>query len=363
MKKILVINPFGIGDVLFTTPVIRQIRDNYPDSVIAYWCNQRVEDILKNNPSIDKIFALSRGDIKRIFCESKIKAIREFLLLLFKIKKEKFDIALDFSLDQRYSLITKLLGIKRRVGFNYKNRGRFLTDKINLEGYSHKHVVEYYLDLLNILGIIAKNRNLELSAPETADIKFESLFSSSYGQKAEKSRTAAKETIIAIAPGAGESWGENASFKHWPAENFARLADKLINRHQVKVVLLGAAAEKTIAETIVKTMKNKAVDLTGKTTLEELIAIISKIDLLITNDGGPLHIAAALGGKTVSIFGPVSEAVYGPYPPSDKHIVIKKNINCRPCYQKFKFSPCQRGKECIVSIAIEEVLTAAEKLL
>lgn len=360
MKRILIINPFGIGDVLFTTPVIRQIRENYPDSVIAYWCNQRVEDILKNNPCIDKIFALSRGDIKRIFRESKIKAIREFLMLLFKIKKEKFDTALDFSLDQRYSLIAKLLGIKRRIGFNYRNRGRFLTDKVDLEGYSHKHVVEYYLDLLNILDIITKNRNLELSAPETAGIKFESLFSLPYGQKAE---TAAKETIIAIAPGAGESWGENASFKHWPAEKFARLADKLIDKHQVKVLLLGAAAEKTIAETIVKIMKNKAVDLTGKTTLEELIAIISKIDILITNDGGPLHIAAALGVKTVSIFGPVSEAVYGPYPPSDKHIVIKKNIDCRPCYQKFKFSPCQREKECISSIEIEEVLSAAEKLL
>jgi len=360
LKRILVINPFGIGDVLFTTPAVRQIRESYPGSFIAYWCNRRTADILKNNPCVDKIFAASRGDIKKIFRASKIKGIKAFLSLLLEIKKGAFDTSLDFSLDHRYSLITKLLGIKRRIGFNYKNRGRFLTDKINIEGYSHKHVIEYYLDLLNILGIIPTYRNMELSANETADIDSKRIPILPDGLKKEN---AAKETIIGIAPGAGESWGENASFKHWREKNFAELADKLIEKHRAKILLLGSEKEKKIAENIVKTMKNKVIDLTGKTTLEELIAVISKIDILITNDGGPLHIAAALGKKTVSIFGPVSETVYGPYPPSEKHIVIKKDIPCRPCYQKFKLPRCLREKECINSIGTEEVLTATEKLL
>lgn len=113
MKKFLLINPFGIGDVLFTTPVIRAIRDSYPDGSIGYWCNERVKDILKDNKNIDFVFALSRGDIKRMYRQSRLKGIYRFFSLLRSIKKHRFDIAVDFSLDHRYSLLAKILGIKK----------------------------------------------------------------------------------------------------------------------------------------------------------------------------------------------------------------------------------------------------------
>ena len=145
MKKFLIINPFGIGDVLFTKQVIRAIRDNYPDAFIGYWCNERVEGLFKNNPNINKIFAFSMGDFKRVRHESVTEAGSRLIRVLRGIRRERFDISLDFSSEHRYSLLAKILGIKRRVGFNYKNRGRFLTDKIDTNGYSSKHVVEYYL--------------------------------------------------------------------------------------------------------------------------------------------------------------------------------------------------------------------------
>ena len=129
-QKILLINPFGIGDVLFTTPLIKVIKENNPKNFLGYWCNERVKPILNNNHYIDKIFALSRGDLKKIFKKSKFKGIKATLNLFFAIKKEDFDIAVDFSLDHRYGLFSKLAGIKKRVGFDYKNRGRFLTEKI-----------------------------------------------------------------------------------------------------------------------------------------------------------------------------------------------------------------------------------------
>ncbi len=154
MKKFLIINPFGVGDVLFTTPVITSLKDKYPDSTIGYWCNERVKDIFADDPNIDKIFALSRGDLKRTYGNSRLEGIKRFLWLAFSIKKEKFDVVLDFSLDHRYSLLAKLLGIKKRIGFNYKNRGRFLTDKIDIDGYEDKHVVEYYLDLLKFIKML-----------------------------------------------------------------------------------------------------------------------------------------------------------------------------------------------------------------
>lgn len=350
MKKFLIINPFGIGDVLFTTALIRAIKESQPDSVIGYWCNERVKDILINNPRVDRVFALSRGDLKKIYQRSKLEGIRRFLGLLRQIRKERFDATVDFSLDHRYGLISKLLGIKKRAGFNYKNRGRFLTDKIDIDSYKNKHVVEYYLDLLQFFDIRPKTNNLEIFVPEYNRIKAKNIFIRA-GIKDE-------DRIIGIAAGAGASWGQDASYKHWPAIKYARLADKIIDNFAAKIIILGDISERPIADIITAAMKNKTIDLTGKISLMELCAIIKGLQLLITNDGGPLHIAAAAGVKTVSIFGPVDDLVYGPYPASGKHIVIKRALSCRPCYQNFRMPICENNKECINSIDVDEVFEA-----
>jgi ADP-heptose:LPS heptosyltransferase len=110
-------------------------------------------------------------------------------------------------------------------------------------------------------------------------------------------------------------------------------------------------------------MRNKPINLTGKTTLEEFSAVLSRLRLLVTNDGGPLHMATALGVKTVSIFGPVDERVYGPYPDSDKHLVVTNEIQCRPCYRKFRLPECVRDKVCINAVSIEDVYQSVRRLL
>jgi lipopolysaccharide heptosyltransferase II len=356
LKKFLIVNPFGIGDVLFTTPVLRAIKENQPESIIVYWCNERVKDILKNNPNIDKIFALSRGDIKRLYQQSRLEGMRKFLNLLSGLKKEKLDILFDFSLDHRYSLISKLLGIKKRIGFNYKRRGRFLTDRIDIKGYNSKHVVEYYLDLLKFINIRAKSYNLDLFIPEADRLKSKQIFDD-YG-------IGDKDLVIGIAPGAGASWGKDAYIKHWPAVKFAQLADKLINDFNAKIIVLGDESERHIADTVLENMRNKTVDLSGKTDLEELTAVMHNLALLITNDGGPLHMAVALGVKTISIFGPVDESVYGPYPPCERHMVVRnKDIHCRPCYKNFRLPPCLSNRRCIEDISVEDVFEAVRRLL
>jgi ADP-heptose:LPS heptosyltransferase len=140
------------------------------------------------------------------------------------------------------------------------------------------------------------------------------------------------------------------------------LADKIIEERQAKIAIMGDFLETEIARRIIKNMKHEVLDLSGKTTIGELSALLSKMKLVITNDGGPLHMAVALGIKTVSIFGPVDERVYGPYPPSQEHVVIKKDIPCRPCYQNFKMPECPSNRECINSISIEDVLYAVRRL-
>ena len=356
MKRFLIVNPFGIGDVLFTTPVIRAIKDSEPHSIIGYWCNERVKEILENNQSIYKIFALSRGDLKKVYHKSIWRGIYKFISLVCEIRKERFDTLLDFSLDHRYSLIAKIIGVKRRIGFNYKNRGRFLTDKIDLDGYSGKHVVEYYLDLLKPIGIKPKSYNLELIIAEPSKIK-------SRGILAEHGIND-KDLIIGIAPGAGASWGEDAFRKHWPAIRFGQLADRISNDLGAKIIILGDESEKPIADIIINSMHNKPLDLAGMTSLEELSAVINNLHILVTNDGGPLHIAVALGKKSVSFFGPVDPKVYGPYPPDERcHIVLKKNMECSPCYIKFHLFDCKRNRECLETIDVDSAFNAVKELL
>lgn len=354
-KKILFINPFGIGDVLFTTPLINNIKQAMPECSISYWCNERVSEIFKSDPRIDKIFALSRGDLKKIFQCSIFQGFKELFSLLRRIRKERFEVVFDFSLDHRYGIITKLLRIKKRIGLNYKNRGGFLTDKININGYTGKHVIEYYLDLLKFIGIKPQNKNTRVFVSEENNVKCKNMLKH-FG-------ISDKDLIVGIAAGAGASWGKNASLKHWPPIKYARLADKIIEFFKAKIILLGDSNEKPIAEIIAASMKNKPIDFTGKTNLPEFAAAINNLNLLITNDGGPLHIAVSLGVKTISIFGPVDELVYGPYPLSEKQIVIKTGLPCRPCYKKFKMDICDKDRECINSIGTDEVFNAAKRLL
>lgn len=354
MKKILFINPFGLGDILFTTPLVKAIKTRFPDTLICYWCNERVKDILQNNPGIDKIFALSRGDIKKIFQRSIAEGCLRTFELFINIRKEKFDVAFDFSLDHRYGLVSLLAGINRRVGFNYKERGRFLTEKLDIEGYSSRHIVDYYLELLRFLSIESCERRLELFVNEHERKQARTLLAQ-FG-------IGKDDFVVGIVPAAGASWGKQRQLKHWPAIKFAHLADQVHAELKAKIVLLGDENERIISEGIAGMMKVKPVDLTGKTDLKEMAAVMSNLDLLVTNDGGPMHMAVALGIKTVSIFGPVDEKVYGPYPPGPRHIVIKKDVPCRPCYQKFKMPLCQQERACIKSIDAGEVFSAVKSL-
>ena len=349
--KILIINPFGIGDALFTVPVVRAIKEKYPDSFVGYWCNERVGELVESIPGINKIFPLSRGDVKRVY--RGLKRGVALVCLISQIRKERFDVAFDFSLDSRYGLWSKLAGIKKRVGFDYKGRGRFLADKINLKGYFGKHVIEYNLDLLRLINIEPKDKSLKIAVSGEDKNKARSTLKE-YG-------VAATDLLIGVAPGGGASWGKDAIYKQWPAEKFAEVVDRLIKDSNVKVVLLGSADEKPIAD-IVRKNNNRIIDLTGKLSLRELAAVISELKVLVCNDGGPLHMAVALGVKTVSLFGPVDEKVYGPYPPSAEHIVVKKDVSCRPCYKDFRFTGCSNDRRCLDDIDVDEVFEKVKNL-
>ncbi|MFH1678528.1 MAG: glycosyltransferase family 9 protein [Candidatus Omnitrophota bacterium] len=354
-KNILIINPFGIGDVLFSTPLIRNLRFYYPEAFIAVAVQKKVAPILENNPNINKVISFSRGDFKDLSRRSRLKATGLFMRTLGEIRHYKFDLCIDLSLEHRYSLVLKFLGVRKRIGFNFRNRGRFLSSRINIDGFEGKHVVEYHLELLKLLGKEPRYHKLELYLKQ--DEK-------DWAEKALKNNGVSKDNlIIGIIPGGGASWGRQSYLKHWPAKGFAQVADKLAEACRAKIIVFSGASDREIGADVIQKMNQPVIDMAARTDLRQLAALISRCNLIITNDGGPLHLAVALGIKSISLFGPVDERVYGPYSPGPDFIVLKKDFDCHPCYRKFRVPECGYQLRCLTAISVEEVFRQAEGLL
>ena len=345
-KKILIINIFGLGDVLFTTPLISNIKSVSPEVFIGYVCNKRTAPLLAANPKVGKIFIYEKDDYREIFKKSKIGFFKKLFQALGEIKKENFGLVIDVSLNKYASFLMWLVGIKKRIGFDFRGRSPFLTDKIKLEGYDEKHVIEYYLDLLSGLGIPAKTRHLEIFISREEELwARESLKSGRFREK---------DFLVALVPGGGASWGRDAAYKRWPPEKYAKLADKIIENFPADIILLGDSLEEELCRRVAASMKEKPAAIFNKTTVGQFAALLKSCRMAVVNDGGPLHIAVAAGVKTVSIFGPVDENIYGPYP-KENHQVVTKDIACRPCYRRFRRADCEHIN-CLNTITIDEVL-------
>ncbi|MDP8265786.1 MAG: lipopolysaccharide heptosyltransferase II [Candidatus Aceula meridiana] len=352
-KRILIVNIFGIGDVLFTTPLIQNIKKAMPDVVIGYMSNRRTSGFLEDNPQIDKVFVYEKDEYRKFYKESKKKVIKKFQNFLALIKQEKFDVVIDVSLNEYVGFFLWLSGIPVRIGFNYKNRSPFLTKKIPLESYKDKHVIESYLEILKYLDVPVASK--EMSMPlNPKDVTWAQDF---LLQK----QIAPDQKLIAIIPGGGASWGKAAKYKRWPAENYTKLADKIVEKTSDKIILLGGNEESALCKAIAQKTKAPLVEAFGTTTVGQFAALIARCQVAVVNDGGPLHVAVAQGIKTVSIFGPVDENVYGPYP-QDGHKVAHAAIACRPCYRRFRVSDCSHHN-CLKLITVENVFKKVEEVL
>lgn len=361
--RILIVNPFGIGDVLFTFPLLQQIQQWYPGAYVGYLTNRRTEALLQKVPLIQRIFIYEKDEFRSARRASLWQWLKKYASLLYALRRARFDYAFDLSLNREYGFILWLAGIKQRVGYNYKDRSTFLNTRVPLPGgYADKSVCEYYLQLF---------RTMVPSAP--AVIKtFPYVIVLSDKEKDDARRklqlVSVSSWCIGIAPAGGKSWGNESSRKHWPSQKYAQLIDLLNHTYHCKIILFGSGDEVEIAGRIAGAVKSPCdvLNYAGTLSLVEFMACLSQCRLLIANDGGPLHLAAFLGVKTVSLFGPTDERVYGPYriaANKDLHTVLTTDLSCRPCYKNFRMPACPIQYECLQKIEPERVFEAVQKLL
>jgi ADP-heptose:LPS heptosyltransferase len=173
-----------------------------------------------------------------------------------------------------------------------------------------------------------------------------------------------RRPLVGLVPAGGVSWGIDAPFRRWSTRGFAAVGDALAARHGAAVLLLGEASDRAVCGEVAGLMSHPAIDLSGQTTLGQFVSLLGRLELVVCNDGGPLHLAVGRGVKTVSVFGPVDAAVYGPYPRDERHQVVKtEGLPCQPCYHRFRLPPCPYERACLTGVEPQQVIDACAQAL
>ncbi|MBI4115569.1 MAG: glycosyltransferase family 9 protein [Candidatus Omnitrophica bacterium] len=341
IRHILVVQPYGIGDALFMTPLLRALRTLPTVETVDLLLGSRTESVFQNNPHVDQIFSID----KEKWHHSKSCVVIQDLLSLWKNLRGRYDLLIDLSLQREYGFFGGLfLQIPRRIGFNFKKRGTFLTQSLPLpHGFHGAHAVDFYCELGKLIGLEIEDRFLEFYLADQDRKDAEQMIQGRY---------------LAVALGGGESWGKDAFFKRWPVDHFAELISKIKDRVEFEqIVILGSSGEKELGERIEEKLSFPVHNLCGELSLGLCAALLEKSLLFLANDGGLVHLAHSLHVPLIAFFGPVDPKVYGPYPLSSEALaVVRENLPCRPCYFRFRYNSACVDRECLSALTPEEVL-------
>ncbi|HKV84850.1 MAG TPA: lipopolysaccharide heptosyltransferase II [Ktedonobacterales bacterium] len=354
IRRILVVRVDLIGDVVLSLPAVRVLRRAYPDARIDMLVLRSSAPILAaEGDLVAQVIPYDPGVWRRPGGVLKVGAWRDALALIRRLRAADYDLAVSISGDIG-SILTRLSGARRRVGYADEAYGHFLTDTLPGGRYKrHQHEARYVLDLARAAGgfIQAGDEQLALHVLPEAETGIRRLL-----LEARRGRGCAGP-VIALHAGA-----RNGQAKRWPAGHFAALADRLVREFDALVVLTGGPAEEPIARLVQRQATAPILDLVGKTTLPELAALLAASDLLVTGDSGPMHIACAVNTPVVALHGPTDPALSGPTDP--RALVLWRRLWCAPCYDASATAECRFGNPvCMKSLGPDLVFAAARRQL
>jgi heptosyltransferase-2 len=330
--KILIRGPNWVGDAVLAIPAIKSVRNRFPKAEITLLVRPWVAGLFTSAPFID-----------RLWSEAKPAGVGDWTRITRDIRHKQFDLALLLPNSFESALLTLLGGVPRRIGYATDGRRWMLTTAIT-PPRGLQHQVQYYLDLVKALSADTFNSSIEIQAATAERVAARTLLT------AEGIQNGSRLLVL----NAGAAYG---SAKRWHEDRFGEVGDILSSELGLQVVFIGSDAEKPIAERIRSRMSAAAAILNGKTSLETLIGVLSDAALIITNDSGPMHIAAALGVPTVAVFGSTDERVTGPR--GRRVRVVKHPVECSPCLLR----ECPIDHRCMNGIAVADVCAAARELL
>ncbi len=335
--RILIRSTNWIGDAVMSVAALREVRRLYPEAHLAVFARHWVAGLFEGQGIVDEIIPFSNH-------RSTLK---------WRHQLRSYDAVILFQNAFEAGLLAFLSRTPTRIGYSTQGRGFLLNRKARPRIKELKrHQIYYYLDLLFQTGVS------ELDYANSPDFRPDISLTPT-AQSLQSSDRVLKELgldpnerLIGINPGA--FFGPA---KRWLTDRYAALADLLAREKGAKVLIFGSEGEKPIAEEIEAHMEESPFILAGRTDLHALMGTISRCSLFITNDSGPMHLAAALGVRQVAIFGSTDEIATGPF--SDHAVVIHKHVECSPCLLR----ECPKDFRCFNRITVDEVFETAKGLL
>jgi len=315
--RTLIIKPSSMGDVVQALPVLTALKEAHPSAHVSWLVGKPFAGILDGHPRLDEVIVFDRRRFARFTFS--VTVAGEFLAFMKGLRQRRFTAVIDLQGLFRSGLLALATGAPARVGFRDARElaPLFYTEDVFVPRRT-VHAVDRYLTAARRLGLAeAKARDhLPVSAAARAAIR---------GRLAEAGLEPG-EPFVAVGPHA--RWAT----KQWPAERFAAVLDRLHRREGVRAVLVGSGDAAEAARTIARGLTQPPIDLVNRTTLKELAAVLAEARVMLTNDSGPMHVAAAVGTPVVAIFGPTSPARTGPYGPG--HRILAGRAACSPCYRR-----------------------------
>jgi heptosyltransferase-2 len=335
-SRILIRSVNWIGDAVMTTPAIGAVRECFPQAEITLLANPLVSQLFSPHDWVDRVITFDRKGIHR--------GIGGRLRLAGELRRQRFDLAVILPNSFDSALVPWLAGIPLRLGKRSDGRGWLLSHRYTAPDVPGRHEVRYYLDLLGHFGIRGSAAEPHLVTTPAEDATAAGLLAAN--------GIGPDRFMLGINPGA--TFG---SAKRWYPERFAGVARSLATQWQAQVVIFGGPDETAIALEIERHLGGACLNLAGKTSVRELMALIKRCNFMITNDSGPMHVAAAFGVPLVAIFGPTDHTGTAPF--TDRAVIVRKDVACAPC----KLRECPTDHRCMTAVTAEDVVTAARNLM
>ncbi|HEV2196458.1 MAG TPA: lipopolysaccharide heptosyltransferase II [Candidatus Acidoferrum sp.] len=339
--KILIRATNWVGDAIMALPALRAIRGKFPEAEIAILARPYVADIYRNQEICNWLIAYD-SQVKHagVFGRERLAA---------ELRAQKFDVALLLQNAFDAAWLVWRAGIPERIGYVRDGRGFLLTKPIPVPKTGHipPHEKFYYLELLRRVGwidVLPAESFISLNVSEESRHRAEEFLAQS----------GVRPHSLRIAIGAGASYG---SAKCWPPSRFAELANRLQTESDADVILFGTAAEAAVTRAISSELHKPGIDLTEKTSIADLPALLSQCHLFIGNDSGAMHVAAGVGLPVVAVFGPTDP--YGTAPVTPRCTIVQQKPYCSPCFLRH----CPTDHRCMRAITSEMVEAAAKPWL
>ncbi len=340
VKRILIVRNDGIGDVLNSTPAISALRDAYRDAHISVVVKPPGAEVLVLNPHIDEILIYDRDDLHRNL-KSRWRFFRQ-------LRTESYDMIVVLRNSSQNNFMAYASGARYRVG-RRSERKRFnstLTHAVtSRDPKGTKHEIDRNMDIVHLVGVKDGSRELVLCLSEEERAWAQDVVRENTPQRASAATENRVPMLVGVHPG-GSSFD-----KLWPAENFASIADRLIQDFSAKIMIFSGYGEDNLVRSIQESMTHSPILATGL-QLRQFAALVAECSLFLCNDSGPMHIAAALKVPTVAIFGPTDHVRWKPR--NENAVVVRRDMDCWPC----SAHKCKRAFECTKLLPVKDVWNA-----